>query len=110
MSDNPEIEAGFTKRRQPQDEWVARLLEKHGLAPDASLAEIEPKAKELWPAAATRHDATELVLGRIVDARELGQNPFLGAIAMTSDPTEAFGGLLLARTIEEIQAEQPDQK
>lgn len=99
-------EAGFNKRRTVQDPWVASLLEKHELASDASLEEIEPKAKELWEDMTTRLDSVEMVLGRRVDGSEPSQNPDLGSVMLTADTSEAFGGLLMLKTLEELQAER----
>jgi len=79
------------------------------LVPDASLEEIEPKAKELWPDPRTRMSAAELVLGRRIDGAEPGSNPLLGSVLSITEPDKAFGTLLLLKDMEDRQAEQIEQ-
>ncbi|CAN5387389.1 hypothetical protein BH09PAT4_BH09PAT4_08370 [soil metagenome] len=67
--------------------------------------EIEATAKSQWQCGA-RLEAMETVLGRYINASELPDNPDLASVFMISDPEEAYAGLLVVKTLEELAAER----
>ena len=68
--------------------------------------EVEAESRRLWESGA-RLEAMGTALGRRVDARELQENPDLASVFMLQDANEAYGGLLMVKTIEEMAAERP---
>jgi hypothetical protein len=96
----------FETPRAPQDEWTARLYERHGLPEEPSARDIEPVAKKLWEDPDSRREAAELMLGHRIDARALEADPDTrGVIAVLRDPAEAFGMLLLLRSVQRHERE-----
>jgi hypothetical protein len=58
-------------------------------------------ANELWQDPDNRHDIAEMMLGHRIDSRVLQQDRELaGIIGVLRDPDEAFGTLLLYRSME----------
>jgi hypothetical protein len=66
--------------------------------------EVEATAKSQWQDGA-RLEAMETVLGHYVNASDLPDNPGLASVFMISDPEEAYAGLLIVKTLEQLTAE-----
>ncbi len=75
---------------QTQDPWVVRVLEEHGLDPSATVIEIEPVARELWPSMPKRLTCLEMLLGREITSDEIKSNQVLGGLILTDSFDRAF--------------------
>lgn len=73
--------------------------------PEMTDENIEQTVKTLWQAD-QRLEAMGVSLGRRIDARDLLDNPDLALVAMISDPEEAYPGLLIVKTLEQLAAER----
>ena len=73
--------------------------------PEMTDEQIEQTATAQWRTD-QRLEAMETVLGRRIDARDLPDNPDLASVFMISDPDEAYAGLLLVKTLEQLAAER----
>jgi hypothetical protein len=106
MTDAPH-EGGFNRRRPTDNGYILSLREHVGLSADASLEEAEPVVIEMMRGKKII-EGMELVLGRQIDAQDVMTDPNLRDVSMLamSNPEQAFGGLLLVHTLEEMQAEK----
>lgn len=97
--------SGFQGKDPSGSEYIAKLREKHGIAQEASLEEIEPIARTLLENPGTALSAAELVLNRRVDGREkMIAQMIMPGLGFTTG--ERFGMLLLERTTENLMRKQ----
>ena len=97
--------AGFNKPRPTDDPYVAKQYDVLGIGDTPSLQDIGPHAISMMREKKVL-EAMGLVLGRRLDARDAQTDPDLGLIQRLAmqDPEQAFGGLLLKLTLEELEA------
>lgn len=97
----------FQRPIEPQDEWTARLYQRHGFGANPSLEEVEAKATELLSNPLTAIAGAEIVLGRRVDGNREKEPDVLPLIATPGlSGSERFGLLLMQRDIESAMARE----
>lgn len=91
---------GFDQARVFTDENFLKLLQKHGLPENASLAQVEEKATSLLDSPLTVIEDASLVLGRTINARE---KDVLGPIFVGGRTgKDRFGVALLTVSIDDM--------
>jgi len=86
---------GFEEPRTARDDYALALWREHGLS-HPSMAQIEPVFKKVYERGDIL-EAAAIVLGRNVSAED---TEVVGLVALTTDPNEAFGLLLMRLTVE----------
>jgi len=99
ITETPKPNNEFSKKCPVVDEYGAVTRKIHGLEADARLSDIEPVFLKLWDSLGSHLEAIELLIGRRVDAKELHDNPLLGDIYRTSEPSMAYISLLMFKDI-----------
>ena len=87
----------YEKPRPPRDRYAVRLRERFGLRPNPSLREIESVAKDLLVDPDKILEGMEIVLGRIVTAKDLED---VKTCLEANSPERAFLHLLNLLNIE----------